>query len=1201
MTPEDRSRVRAYAFLGLGLLVALGGWAALLLTRPIFPAEAATSWLLFLLLSLLIKGLGSRVVPRETHSLVGIVDLAALLLFGIPGGAWVAGSGALLYQAEQALVQMARARREGKRPSLLLPAANLLFDSGLKVAMALAGGYLYILLGGRFPPLPLEVATAWPAFPLFLAWFALDHLGWALAEAVLGGWWSVGEWFRAVIGPSLFLELFPLPLSLLVVVTYRQSTAAAFALTAAGLIGTSLVIQRLVAVAAEQRRSARELAALNEAAQAIVQAEMSVEGLCELIYEQAGRVVDTSIFHLGLIEGDRLTLQIWVVDGVRQEPLTVTLRPGEGIVGWMRESKRPLLVRDFQREMERLPARPRYLSPRPPRSAVFVPLIARGEVIGSLSIQSYRPSAFTEQHLRILSFIAHQAAVAIEKARLYEAVRQRAAELERIAAENASLYAQVREERDRVELLYDIGRDLTRRLDPDDLLRRLLQRTRESVRAESGSILLLGTRRDPPRAISIPDEEHGALQTVLKRGLAGWVIQNRQGALLGDVGQDPRWLPTGRPVGSAISVPILHRETAWGAITLTHPQRDFFTPADLALLSAIAEQAAVALEAARLYEAQRRRAVQLQTIAQVLRSILSILDLDRLLTEVVHLIRERFGYAHVHIFTLDSTTGEAVFRASTDPDSPFWQQRGGRLSLDEGLVGWVARQGEAAIVGDVHRDPRWLPDQSDVTSEVAVPLKVAGQVVGVLDVQSDEAEAFDAEDAFILRTLADQLAMALENARLYQAQQEEAWVLNALLQVAQNIAQAPDLEELLEVAVRLVPILVGVERVVLLLREREEDVFQAVKGYGVPEALLPEMRYTPAQVPVFGRAVRQAVPVTPVGPEEENLPPPLDGALGEGSRWFYPLLVGGEVIGLLGLGLEPPAVYLSARQHTILTGLANQAGIAIEEARLRRAASERQRLEQELAVARELQRSLLPPSGPEVPGWSVEVAWQAARQVGGDFYDFIPLSANRLGLVIADVSDKGVPAALFMVLSRSLLRASASNHRSPAEALRHANQLLLQDNRAEMFVSVFYGVIDLESGEMRYASAGHNPPLLCRREGGILSLEAPGIILGVLPEVHLEERSVRLEAGDTLVLYTDGVTEAINRQEEQFGEERLQETLCAHRGRPLAELRQALLDTLEAFTEGQPPFDDITLVLVRREVERPGERSVWNGRKSFHR
>lgn len=1180
---DHRSRVREYAFLILAVFVACGGWAALFFVPPLFPAEATIPWLLFVLFSLLIKGLGSRVVPRETHSLVGIVDLAAVLLFGLSGGAWVAGSGALLYQAEQALVQMVRARREGRRFPLLQPAANLLFDSGLKVVLALAGGSFYIRLGGQFPPLPLEPATAWPAFPLFLTWFVLDHLGWALAEATLGGWWGVGEWFRTVIGPSLLLEFLPLPLSLLVVVTYRESTPAAFALVAAGLIGTSLVIQRLVATAAEQRRSARELAALNEAAQAIVQAEMSVEGLCELIYEQAGRVVDTSIFHLGLIEGDRLTLQIWVVDGVRQDPLTVTLKPGEGIVGWMRESKQPLLVRDFQREMDRLPARPRYLSPRPPRSAVFVPLIARGEVIGSLSIQSYRPSAFTEQHLRILSFIAHQAAVAIEKARLYEAVRERAAELERIAAENASLYAQVREERDRVELLYDIGRDLTRRLDPDDLLRRLLQRTQESVRAESGSILLLGTRREPPRAISTADEEHGDLQMLLERGLAGWVLQNRQGALLSDVGQDPRWLPTGRPVGSAISVPILHRETAWGAITLTHPQRNFFTSADLALLSAIAEQAAVALEAARLYEAQRRRAVQLQTIAQVLRTILSILDLDRLLAEVVHLLRERFGYAHVHIFTLDSATGEAVFRASTDPDNPFWQKRGGRLSLDEGLVGWVARQGEPAIVGDVRRDPRWLPDQSDVVSEVAVPLKVAGQVVGVLDVQSGEAEAFDTEDVFILRTLADQLAMALENARLYQVQQEEAWVLNALLQVAQNIAQAPDLEDLLEVVVRLVPMLVGVERAVLFLREREEDLFHAVKGYGMPGVLLPEMRYTPSQVPVFERAVRQAGPVTPIGPEEENLPAPLSEALGKGSRWFYPLLVGGEVIGLLGLGLEPPAVYLSARQHTILIGLVSQAGVAIEEARLRRAAAEQTRLEQELAVARELQRSLLPSAGPQVTGWAIEVAWQAARQVGGDFYDFIPLSANRLGIIIADVSDKGVPAALFMVLSRSLLRASASNHRSPAEALRHANQLLLQDNRAEMFVSVFYGVIDLDSGEMRYASAGHNPPLLCRKEGGIATLEAPGIILGVLPEALLEERNVRLEDGDTLVLYTDGVTEAINGQEEQFGEERLQETLCLHHGRPLADLRRALLERLEEFTEGQPPFDDITLVLVRRE------------------
>jgi len=1177
-------RKRETAFLILAGLMGLAGWAALLLAIRRLPTYGSPeSWVLLILLTLLIKGLGSQVVPRATHSLVGILDLAALLLLGPAGGALVVGCGALLYQVERGLLETWRMRREARRVAAPMLVGNAFLDSGLKILIALAAAGLYTAAGGTMPlDLPLGSHVVGPALILFVTWFVLDHLGWGAAEALLGGWSNLREWLRAVIGPSILMELLPLPLALLVVLAYREN-GFTLALVVGGLIGTSVVVQRLFAAANEQRRLARELATLNEVARAIVQAELSVEGLCGLIYEQASRVVDTSIFHLGLFDGDSYTLQLRMAEGRRQDPLTVTLQPGEGIVGWMRQTKQSLLVRDFEREMDQLPARPRYISTAPPRSAVFVPLLSRGEMIGSLSIQNMRPNTYTEQHLRILSFIANQAAIAIEKARLYEAARQRAVELERIAQENADLYAQVRQERDRLEILYGVGRDLTSRLNLDDLLSRLLERTVESLRAEDGTIVLLGSRREPPRAI----DRHGVrpvdLQPVLDKGLAGWVAENRMPALIPDVDTDPRWLPTGRDVRSVLTVPIVHRDNVWGVITLTHPEPGVFHEADTTLLQAMAEQSAVAIEASRLYEAQRRRAVQLETISEVMRSILSILEIDPLLEKVVHLARERFGYAHVHLFTLDAAGDEVIFRASTDPQSTFWQARGGRVDVGEGLVGWVAGHGEPAIADDVSQDPRWLPDQTDVRSEVAVPLKVGDELVGVLDVQSSEVGAFDEEDIFILRTLADQIAVALENARLYVAQQEEAWVLNALLQVTQNIAQARGLNELLEVVVRLVPLLVGVEHCIVFLRDRGAGLFRAVQGYGVPPEVLAAMPLPPGTMPALDEAVATARPVVLVADEElQSIPPSLRQEMGAGAIWLIPLMAGGEVSGILVLGMEHRLAILSTRQHTILAGITNQAGIAIEEARLRGAEIARQRMEQELAVARDLQRSLLPLAPPQAPGWAIEAAWQAARQVGGDFYDFIELPENRLAIVIADVSDKGVPAALFMVLARSLVRASVLSHHAPAEALKRANRLLLPDNRAEMFVTVFCGVIDLGTGEMRYASAGHNPPLLCQA-GGVTELEARGIILGIMKEVRLEERSVQIEPGDTLVLYTDGVTEAINEAEEQFGEERLEAVMCAHDGEALGELRGALLAEIEQFSAGRPPFDDLTLVLVRRE------------------
>lgn len=1144
-------------------------------------------WLPFVLFSLLMKGPpGCGFIPRQTRSLVGIADVAAILLFGPAGGAWVASSASLLYQVECALAARLGSSGEGRSRSLPLLAADALFEAGLKVWLALAAGWLYALAGGPTPLQRIELTLIWPVGLLFSAWFLLDNAGWAGAEAFLTGWRSLRGWLKDVLSSSLLIELAPLPLSLVVVIIYHdylEKDPLFTALVGIGLIGTSYVVQLLVASMEKQRRVVRELALLNQVAQAIVQAELSVEGLAELIYEQACRVVDAPTFYLGLFERDLFDVKLFVREGVRQDSSALAISPDEGVAGWVRQSGRPLLVGDFSKQD--LPTQPVPLSGRPSLSAIYVPLMAGSQVIGTLSIQHPQPNAFSQGDLRILSFIAGQAAIAIEKARLFQAAQERAEELARIAQENADLYSQVREERDRLELLYKVTRDLTRELDLEELLHRLLQGAAESVRAEHGTILLLGARRESPRAISLQGEPDADVETLLEQGLAGWVVQEMEGALIPNVNQDPRWLPVKHPVGSAIAVPILHGETAWGAMTMTHSEEAFFTPADLSLLRAIAEQASVALEATHLYETQRRRAVQLQTVSEVMGNILSILDLDDLLAEVVHLVRERFGYGHVHIFTLDDAGEQVILSAGTDPQNPFWQARGGRLPLDEGLVGWVARQGEAAIVGDIRQDPRFLSDHADVLSEMAVPLRVSGEVVGVLDVQSEQMEAFDEEDEFILHTLADQIAMALESARLYAAEQEEAWVLNALLQVAQNIAGARDLDELLEVVVRLVPLLVGVERCVLLLRDWDEGVFEAIHGYGVQQEALDAMRFGPGEAPVLDRVAEQARPVALVARNEGgSLPAAMWDTLGGGTVWLFPLLTGGEVSSVLVLGLDLPGQHLGSRQHTILSGITHQAGIAIEEARLRGQAAEQQRLEQELDLAREIQKRLLPEQGPQLPGWSIEVAWQAARQVGGDFYDFISLPDGRLGIVIADVSDKGVPAALFMTLSRSLVRASAVSHVSPAEALERANRLLLEDTASEMFVSVFYGIIDPSTGELRYASAGHNPPLLCRgKEGPSEQLEAPGIILGIIEDVHLEERSVQMEAGDTLILYTDGVTEAINAEEEQFGEERLRTFTCAGRTQDLATLRRSLLAAVEEFCQGQPPFDDITLVLVRRE------------------
>jgi sigma-B regulation protein RsbU (phosphoserine phosphatase) len=194
----------------------------------------------------------------------------------------------------------------------------------------------------------------------------------------------------------------------------------------------------------------------------------------------------------------------------------------------------------------------------------------------------------------------------------------------------------------------------------------------------------------------------------------------------------------------------------------------------------------------------------------------------------------------------------------------------------------------------------------------------------------------------------------------------------------------------------------------------------------------------------------------------------------------------------------------------------------------------------QLEIAKGIQQSFLPESTPEIEGIDLAAVNLPAWEVGGDFYDFIPITEDKWGLAIADVSGKGVPAALFMALSRTLIRASTARNPTVANAIRQANELILEDSKSSMFVTLFYAIVDSKKMNLTYVNAGHNPPLLLRETSGeIILLKAKGIALGVIEDVKLQEVEIELNSGDIIVLYTDGVTEAINEKEEQFGQERL--------------------------------------------------------------
>jgi phosphoserine phosphatase RsbU/P len=304
-----------------------------------------------------------------------------------------------------------------------------------------------------------------------------------------------------------------------------------------------------------------------------------------------------------------------------------------------------------------------------------------------------------------------------------------------------------------------------------------------------------------------------------------------------------------------------------------------------------------------------------------------------------------------------------------------------------------------------------------------------------------------------------------------------------------------------------------------------------------------------------------------------------------------PLKLKARVLGVIYVDNRLHVGLFTPDDLSLLSAIAASAAIAIENARLYQIAVDQGRMERELHLARQVQSSLLLHTMPQVPGWNFAARWLPAREVAGDYYDFIPLSAAipvagatpGLGLVIADVTDKGMPAALFMAFTRTVTRVSVDRAGSPAEGISYANRLICAENTGGLFVSLFYGQLQPATGLLTYVNAGHNLPLLYQHATGLVtSLKRTGMPLGVDTEAAYAQQTLQLLPGDILLLYTDGVTDALNAHEEEFGLQRLQLALHNRPAGSAAEVIGAVEQSLNTFTEGVAPFDDVTLVVAKR-------------------
>ncbi|MBK8434823.1 MAG: SpoIIE family protein phosphatase [Chloroflexi bacterium] len=945
-----------------------------------------------------------------------------------------------------------------------------------------------------------------------------------------------------------------------------------------------------------------ELEELAQAGSALVAAQLDLAALCDLIVAQADRILETRTFQLGFFEGHYYHIQSWMIEGEVRPPRTVDLRDQNSLVGWVRDNKTNLLIADFLREQE-LPARPRYISDAAPRSGIYVPLISGDEVVAILAAQSNKPNQFNQRHLRLLSILANQAAAAIANGRLFAQTRQRAAQVELIGTITQQINAA-----ENVEEVFQRVTDLTREtfgFYQVNIFTRQTQQAQLTLRASSDHTLPLDQI-----VFSYDQGLIGAAVSLQKTIVANHARDDERFTVaIGVPAADESWAV----VQSAFITPLVVNHRVWGVLEVLSTAEEVFGSQEQEVLETLAAGVSISLQKAQQLMHQRLQAWVTTARLQIASAIARSTDLEDMVESVTCLLPVLLGVSQGGVLLWDELHGEYRPASICGADEAT-QRRFAETRLPIGRWGALDAVHIGQIALPTLQPPPWLahPAKSDNPLHLC-PLLFDGSPRGILfrydpappEQLQTEQDYLHASDLRYLRQeliqdLATQLAQGIERTLLRRAQQEEAWVNTALLQVADAVNSLIDLNEILGLVVRFVPMLVGVRSSVVLVWDEETEFFHPAASYGLSEMGTGLLRTLALTGEEFRSLTTEAVlPAELLHKEMSHyvlkVPHWLEQVMGTAEARALPLHAQARFVGVMLVGLAT-ADQLSDRRLSILFGIAQQAATAVVNNQLYAEAAKRDKLEQEITIARKIQASLIPHGSPTIRNCVVASLWQAARQVSGDFYDFVPLKDDEWGIIIADVADKGVPAALFMAVSRTILRAVVNNRNDPADVLRRANELILGDSDSDLFVTVFLAIWNPNTQVLRYASGGHNPPILFHADGRISELYARGMALGVVNTAAYETRRVQLEPDDVVLFYTDGVSEAIDLDMDEFGLERLRQVVAQNRYLAVEQIVEQITAAVHDHVGAAAQFDDITFMVLKCVPEQTWEMPLQIGK-----
>ena len=561
------------------------------------------------------------------------------------------------------------------------------------------------------------------------------------------------------------------------------------------------------------------------------------------------------------------------------------------------------------------------------------------------------------------------------------------------------------------------------------------------------------------------------------------------------------------------------------------------------------------------------------------RQVTAVLDVTELLQKTPELIRRLMPFDAFAVYLLDEKRNElSIAYAVGYPDDKSF-----RVRVSEGIVGRVGESQQGLVIGDVSADPHYIAVVPGMASTLAVPLIYKKKSVGALNILSRTRDQYTDQDAAILRQFAAHVAVALANARLFARERADADAFEMLAEIGKEVAAVLDLDQLLSNIAQHTRRMVDYRTFgILLFDEPQQELEMKVAVQYGERFEIPKVKLGEGLVG-YAALHREAVLVPDVSKDPRYIKVVEDVR----SELAVPMLLKDRCIGVFDLE-SPELDAFSKRDVEILTLLASQAAVAIENARLYEAVSASEaRMEKELRFAKRVQAALLPAQLPKkLKGVDIAASFASARELGGDFYDFLVPDSNTLIVALGDVSGKGVPAALYSVFAGELVRGRTFRRRfmpeqsTPKAVLESINSILHERQLEEYYCTLCYVVFDLKRRTVTLSNSGVPYPIRATGDE-VAQIESPGVPLGSFYGTTYDEIVLPLGHDDVFVFCSDGASEAMNVHNEEFTSPAIIKVVRASRTLPAREIVHNIINAVEDHRAGAPPNDDMTVVVVR--------------------